>query len=109
MTPAVTRAGAAVARSLLGRNIRNRSSCAYLTAITTDGALFEPRGLRLYTTEALPGIAHEIHEAEPSVEYVNAAINVQSCSVREKSEIIPNTFKQAMTLLGKLERKAGLR
>ena len=60
----------------------------------------------LYIMEALPVIAHEIHEAESSVEYAYAATNVQNRSAREQYEIIPNTFKQAMTLPVKLEWKA---
>ena len=68
VTPVVTRAGAAAARSLLGRKASNRSSSACLTAIATDGAPSEARGLGLYTTAALPDIAHETYGAESAVE-----------------------------------------
>ena len=106
VTPVVKRAGAAAACSLLGRHISNRSISAYLTAITSDRALSELRGLALYITKALLNIAHEIHETESSVEYAYAATYVQSRSMGKKSEIIQNTFKQAITLSTKLEWKA---
>ena len=84
VTTDFTRWGAAAARSLLGRNVSNRSSSAYPTAIVTDGSLSEPQGLRLYSTAALPDIAHETYGAEFTVEYAYAATNVQSRSVGEK-------------------------
>ena len=40
------------------------------------------------------------------MEYAYAATNSQSRSVGEEYKIIPNTFKQAMTLPAKLEPKA---
>ena len=88
---------------MLGRNVCIHSSSAYLAPIVPDGALFELQGLGLYTTASLPDIAHE---TESGVEYVYTATNVQSPSVKEKSNIIPNTFEQAMTLPTKLEWKA---
>ena len=73
--------------------------------VATDRALSELRGLGIYTTEALSNIAHETCGADSTVKYVYAATNVQSLSVEEKSETIPETFKQSMTLLTKLEWK----
>ena len=106
VTIAATRAGATVVRSLLGRKVSNHSSFAYLTAITTDGALSEFRELGLDTMAALLYIAQDTYKAKSAVEYAHATINVQSCSVGEKFEIIPNTFEHAMTLPAKLEWKA---
>ena len=106
VTGAVTGVGAPVERSLSGHNISNRLSSAYLTAIATDGALSELRRIGIYTTAALPDIALETYGAEYSVEYGYAATNAQSRLVGEKSEIIPNTCKETMTLPAKLEWKA---
>ena len=55
---------------------------------------------------SVPDIAHETHGAESAVEYAYAAINVRNCSVGENMEVIPNTFKQAMTLPAKAQWKA---
>ena len=73
--------------------------------IATNGALSELRGLRLYTTAALPDIAHETYGAESTVEYAYATTNVQNRLLGKKSETILNTFKHAMTLPAKLEWK----
>ena len=97
VTPAVTHASAAAARSLLGRNVSNRSSSAYLTAIATDRALPELQELGLDTTVALPDIAHKTNGAESAVKSAYAATNVQRRSVGEESEIIPSTVKKTMT------------
>ena len=102
VTPSVTRAVTAAARSLIGRNYSTRLISAYLTVISTDRALFLLRGMGLYITEALLDIVYEAYGAESAVDYAYAATNVQS-SVREESEIVPNAFKQAMTLSAKLE------
>ena len=56
-TPAVTCAGTA-ARSFARRNVLNRSDPAHLAAIATGSVLSELFGLRLYTKETLPDIAH---------------------------------------------------
>ena len=54
----------------------------------------------------LPDIAHEVYGADSAVEYAYAATNVQNCSAGEKAEIIPNNFKEAMTLPAKAQWKA---
>ena len=104
-TPTVTYAGAAAARSLLGCNASSPSSSAYLTAIATDGALPKLHDLGLYTTAAMPETARENYGAESAVEYAYAVTNLQSRSVGKELEIIPNTFKQTMTLPAKLDWK----
>ena len=106
VTPAVTRAGATSAPSLVRRKVSNHSSSAYLTAIATDGALSEFLELGLYTTVALLDIAQDTYGAESAVKYAYATTNVQSCSVGEKFEVIANTSKQAIALPAKLEWKA---
>lgn len=54
----------------------------------------------------LPYIAYETYGADSAVEYVYAAANVQHCSVGGHTEVIPNTFKEAMTLPAKTQWKA---
>ena len=65
--------------------------------ITTGPALSELRGLRLYTKEILPDIAHETHGVDSTIEYAYAATTIQSRSAGENAEIAPNSFKEAMT------------
>ena len=67
-TFAVTRAGI-VEKSFVRRNAHTRSGFAHLEAIATGPALSELRGLRVYTQETLPDIAHETYGADPAVEY----------------------------------------
>ena len=57
-TPAGTRAGTA-AQPFVRRIAHNRSDSAH--AIATGPELPDLRGLRLYTKETLPDIAHEIY------------------------------------------------
>ena len=104
-TPAVTCAGTA-AQSFVRCNVQNRSDYAHLAAITTRPALSELRGLRLYTKETLPDIAHETFGADSAVEYAYAATTIQSRSAGENAEITPNTFKEAMPLPVKEQWKA---
>ena len=106
VTPAIMCAGVAATHSLLGRNSGNHLSFAYLTAIATDEVLSELQRLRLYATEALPDIAHEIYGGGFTVGSTCAVTNVQRRSVGEKSGIIPNTFKPATILPAKLKMKA---
>ena len=98
----VTRAGTA-AKSFVRRNAHNRSDCAHPAAIATGPAMSKLRGLRLYTKEVLPDIAHETHGA---IGYAYAATTIQSCSAGENAEITPNTFNEAMTLPVKVQWKA---
>ena len=44
-----------------------------------------------------------MYAQESAVEYAYAAIDIQSRSAGEKSEIIPNSFKEAMTLPAKAQ------
>ena len=81
----------------------NRSDSAHLAAIATGPVLSGLRGLRLYTKEILPDIAHETYGADPTVEYAYAATIIQSCSAGGNAEITPNTFKEAMTLPAKAQ------
>ena len=70
------------------RNADNRSNSAHLAAITTGLALFNLRGMRLYTKEILPDIAYETYGADSAIEYTqNAATVIQSCSVGQDAEI----------------------
>ena len=94
VTPVVTRAGNAA------RSLRERSAndSARLAEIATGSTLSELRRLGLYTKELLPDVVHQTNKAESVVEYACATTNVQRHSVGEKMEVIPNTFKEAMTL-----------
>ena len=102
MTPAVTRAGN-VARSL---RERRANDFAHLAEIATDGTLSELQRLGLYTKALLPEVVHQTNKAESVVEYACATTNVQRYSVGEKMEVIPHTFKEAMTLPAKAHWKA---
>ena len=104
-TSAVTRAGTA-AKTLVRRNARNHLDYVHLAAIDTGSTLSELRGLRLYTKETLPDIAHETYEADSAVEYVYAATTIQRYSAGENAEITPNTFEKAVTLPAKAQWKS---
>ena len=102
VTPAVTRASNAA------RSLRERSAndSAHLAEIATDSTLSELRRLGLYTKALLPDVVHQTNKAESVVGYACATTNVQRYSVVEKMEVIPNTFKEAMTLPAKAHGKA---
>ena len=102
VTPAVTRAGNA-ARSL---RERKANDSAHLAEIATDGTQSELRRLGLYTEALLPDVVHQTNKEESVVMYACATTNVQRYSVGEKMEVIPNTFKEAMTLPAKAHWKA---
>ena len=102
VTPAVTRAGN-TARSL---RERRANDSAHLAEIATDSTLSELRRLGLYTKALLPGVVHQTNKAESVVEHACATTNIQRYSVGEKMEVIPNTFKEAMTLPAKAHWKA---
>ena len=102
VTPALTRAGNA-ARSL---RERRANDSAHPAEIATDGTLSELRRLVLYTKALLPDVVHHTNKAESVVEYACATTNVQRYSVGEKMKVIPNTFKEAMTLPAKAHWKA---
>ena len=63
------------------------------------------RILGLYTKALLPDVVHHTNKAESVVKYACATTNVQRYSVGEKMEVIPNTFKEAMTLPAKAHWK----
>ena len=102
VTPAMTRAGNA-ARSL---RERRANDFAHLAETATDSTLSELRQLGLYTKALLPDVVHQTNKAESVVEYACATTNVQRCSVGEKMKVIPNTFKEAITLPAKAHWKA---
>ena len=102
VTPAVTRAGN-TARS---RRARSANDSAHLAKIATDNTLSELRRLGLYTKALLPDVAHQTNKAESVVEYACSTTNVQSYLVGEKTEFIPNTLKEVMTLPEKAHWKA---
>ena len=102
VTPAVTRADNA-ARSL---RERRANDSAHLSEIATDATPSELRRLGLYTKALLPDVVHQTNKAESVVEYACATTNVPRYSVGEKIEVIPNTFKEAMTLPAKAHWKA---
>ena len=110
VTPAVTRAGTA-SKSFVRRNANNCSDSAHLSAITTGSALSEVRGLMLSTKKILPDIAHERYGADSAIKYAYAATVLQRCSVGKNAEIIPNTFREAMTLPANdvAKRQSGLK
>ena len=97
VTPVVTRAGNAA------RSLREHSAndSAHLAEIATDSTLSEIRRLELYTKALLPDVVQQTNKAESVVEYACATTNVQRYSVEEKIEVIPNSFKEAMTLPAK--------
>ena len=84
----------------------NRSDSAHLEAIATGPTLSEIRGLRLYTKEILPDIAHETYGADSAVEYAYAAPTIKRCLAGENAELTPKTFKEATTLPAKAQWKA---
>ena len=88
------------------RNAHNRSDSAHLAAVATGPALSKLRGLRVYTKETLPDIAHETYGADSAVEYAHAATTIQSCLAGGNAEITPNTFQEAITLPAKAQWKA---
>ena len=94
LTPAATREGNAA------RSLRERSAndSAHLAEIAIDSTLSELRRLGLYTRAFLPDVVHQTNKAESVVEYACATTKVQRYSVGEKMEVIPNAFKEAMTL-----------
>ena len=100
--PAVTRAGDA-ARSL---RARSANDSAHLAEIAIDNTLFELRRLRLHTKALLPDVVHETNKAESVVKYACSTTNFQSYLVGEKTEVIPNTLKEVMTLPDKAHWKA---
>ena len=102
VTPAVTRVGNA-ACSL---RERRANDSAHLAEIATDSTLSELRRLGLYTKALLPGVVHPTNKTKSVVEYTCATTNVQRYSVGEKIRVIPNTFKEAMTLPTKAHWKA---
>ena len=71
--------------------------------IATGPVLCELGGLRLYTKETLPDIAHETYGADSTAEYAYAATTIQSCSAGENAGITPNTFKDAIILPAKAQ------
>ena len=90
------------------RSLRERGAndSAHLTEIATDSTLSELRRLGLYTKALLPDVVHQTNKAESVVEYACATTDVQRYSVGEKMEVIPNAFKEAMTLPAKAHWKA---
>ena len=102
VTPAVTRAGNAA------RSFRERSAndSAHLAEIATDSTLSELRRLGLYTKALLPDVVHRTNKVESVVEYACATTNVRRYSMGKKMEVIPNSFKEAMTLPAKAHWKA---
>ena len=92
VTPAATQAGNAT-QSI---KERNDNDCTRLVEIATDSTLSQLRRLGLYTEAFLTDIAHQTDEAESVVEYACAATNDQMYSVGEETEVVPNTFEEAM-------------
>ena len=93
----MTRAGNA-ARSL---RERRANDSAHFAEIATDSTLSELRRRGLYFEALLPDVVHQTNKAKSVVECACATTNVQRYSVGEKMEVIPNTFKEAMTLPAK--------
>ena len=98
VTPAVTRAGIA-ARSFRERNTNNDGApSAHLAATVDDKMLSELRRLQIHTNALLPDVAHQKFGAEAVVEYAYTTTNHSSCRVGGKTQMIPNTFHEAMDL-----------
>ena len=93
-------------RSFEEGKMNNHSNSSHLATIVNRSALSDFRGLGLYTKNYFPDVAHEMYRAESVVKYAYAATNIQIRSERGKSEIFPNTFKEAMTLPAKAQWKA---
>ena len=74
----------------------------------TDSTLSEIWRLGLHTKASLLGIAHHTHGAELVAEYACATTNVQRYSAGEKTEVVRNTSKEAMTLPAKTHWRAAL-
>ena len=102
VTPAVTRAG----NTACSLRERRANDSAHLAEIATDSTRPELRRLGRYTKALRPDAVHQTNKAESVVEYACATTNVQRYSLGEKMEVIPNTFKEAMTLLAKAHWKA---
>ena len=93
-------------RSFEERKMNNHSNSSHLATIVTRSALSDLWGLGLYTKKNFPDVAHVMYRAESVVEYAYAVTNIQIRSERGKSEIFPNTFKEATTLPAKAQWKA---
>ena len=89
-------------------SLRERSAIdsAHLAEFATESTLSKLRRLGLYTKALLPDVVHQTNKAESVVEYACATANVQTYSVGGEIEVIPNTFKEALTLSAKAYWKA---
>ena len=67
-----------------------------VSEIATDSTLSQLRRLGLYIEAFLTDVAHQTDEAESVVEYACAATNDQMYSVGEETNIVTNTFEEAM-------------
>ena len=84
VAPAASRAGCAAQST----RERTNSDFANLLGIFTDSTLSQLRRLGLYRKAFLTGFAHQNHQAKSVVKYACATADVQTFSVREKTEII---------------------
>ena len=92
MTTEATRAGNAT-QSI---KERNDNVCSRLVEIATDSTLSQLWRLGLYTETFLTDIAHQTDEVKSVVEYACAATNDQMYLVGEETEVVPNTFEEAI-------------
>ena len=86
-TPAITRAGTG-AKSFARRNAHNNSGSAHLAAIATGPALSKLRGLRLYTKETLPDVAHEAYGADYNLECWQLDYNTAFLNANVTEEVL---------------------
>ena len=63
--------------------------------IATYSTLSQLRRLGLCTEAFITDVAHQTDEAESVVEYGCAATNDQMYSLREETEVVPNTFEES--------------
>lgn len=103
-SPAVARAG--VALSLVEGTASRSLNSAHLATIATENTLAELRPLGIYIQAVLPDIARQTHAEASVVEHAYTTTSVHICSTGEKTEAIPDTYKEAMTLPAKEHWKA---
>lgn len=61
--------------------------------------------LEVYT---IADIAHQRYKQESAAGYAYSTTNISRHSADEKADIVPNTFKEAMTLMARVQWKAAI-
>lgn len=105
MTPAVTLSDTG-ACSFAERNLSWNLISAPLAPIASENTLSVFRQLGVETIAPLSDFVHEIYEHGFAVNYNFATTNISKLQVGEKTEIVPNPFKEITTLPAKAQWKA---